>query len=130
MHAAIFSRREDIAALCRQFGVKRLDLFGSAAEGSFDPLRSDFDFLVDLGERPSAAYVDAYFGLHESLEQLLGRPVDLVTERSVTNPICAKASCSRGSRCMAIEAKAYLADMIAAADRIAAIARPPAWISA
>lgn len=86
MHAAIFSRREDIAALCRQFGVKRLDLFGSAAEGSFDPLRSDFDFLVDLGERPSAAYVDAYFGLHESLEQLLGRPVDLVTERSVTNP--------------------------------------------
>ena len=86
MHAAILSRREDIAALCRQFGVKRLDLFGSAADGSFDPLRSDFDFLVDLGERPSAAYVDAYFGLHESLERLLGRPVDLVTERSVTNP--------------------------------------------
>ena len=86
MDAAISSRREDIAALCRQFGVKRLDLFGSAAGGEFDPLRSDFDFLVDLGERSSAAYVDAYFGLHESLERLLGRPVDLVTERSVTNP--------------------------------------------
>ena len=86
MDATISSRREDIAALCRQFGVKRLDLFGSAAGGEFDHLRSDFDFLVDLGERSSAAYVDAYFGLHESMERLLGRPVDQVTERSVTNP--------------------------------------------
>lgn len=86
MDAAISSRREDIAALCRRFGVKRLDLFGSAASGGFDPRHSDFDFLVDLGEQPSAAYVEAYFGLQESLATLLGRPVDLVTDRSLTNP--------------------------------------------
>ncbi len=86
MDAAISSRRKDIAALCRRFGVQRLDLFGSAASGSFDPRRSDFDFLVDLGEQSSAAYVEAYFGLQESLESLLGRPVDLVTDRSLTNP--------------------------------------------
>lgn len=86
MDTAISSRREDIAALCRRFGVQRLDLFGSAASGGFDPRRSDFDFLVDLGEQSSAAYVEAYFGLQESLESLLGRPVDLVTDRSLTNP--------------------------------------------
>jgi len=86
MDASITVRREDISALCRLFGVKRLDLFGSAATGNFDPQQSDFDFMVDLGERSSAAYVDAYFGLQESLEKLLGRPVDLVTEQSVTNP--------------------------------------------
>ena len=90
MDASITVRRGDIAALCRLFGVKRLDLFGSAATGNFDPQRSDFDFMVDLGERSSAAYVDAYFGLQESLEKLLGRPVDLVTERSVTNPYLRK----------------------------------------
>jgi len=86
MDATVLSRSKDIAALCRRFGVKRLDLFGSAASGGFDPSRSDFDFLVDLGEQASAAYVDAYFGLQESLEGLLGRPVDLVTDRSLTNP--------------------------------------------
>ena len=86
MDAAIESRREEIAGLCRRFGVKRLDLFGSAVSGGFDPRSSDFDFLVDLGEQSSAAYVEAYFGLQESLEGLLGRPVDLVTDRSLTNP--------------------------------------------
>lgn len=91
MDTAIDAHLSDIEALCRRFGVKRLDLFGSAAGDRFDPSRSDFDFLVDLGEQPSAAYVDAYFGLQESLEQLLGRPVDLVTEPSLTNPYLRKS---------------------------------------
>lgn len=91
MDTAIGAHLSDIEALCRRFGVRRLDLFGSAAGDRFDPSRSDFDFLVDLGEQPSAAYVDAYFGLQESLEQLLGRPVDLVTEPSLTNPYLRKS---------------------------------------
>lgn len=37
-----------IAELCRRFGVRRLDLFGSAAMGRFDPQRSDLDFLVEF----------------------------------------------------------------------------------
>jgi len=86
MESAVADRRRDIEALCRRFGVRRLDLFGSAAGGSFDPATSDFDFLVDLGDQPQGAYADAWFGLRESLEALLGRPVDLVTEGSITNP--------------------------------------------
>ena len=35
--------------LCRQFGVQRLDVFGSAAGEAFDPQRSDIDFVVDFG---------------------------------------------------------------------------------
>ena len=49
--------RAEIAALCRQFHVLRLDLFGSAArEVDFDPARSDVDLLVtfDPAARPSA----------------------------------------------------------------------------
>ena len=33
-----------LQALCRRFGVRRLDLFGSAATGRFDPALSDLDF--------------------------------------------------------------------------------------
>ena len=51
-----------LPALCRRFGVRRLDLFGSAATGRFDPTRSDLDFLVVFEEIPPTAYADAYFG--------------------------------------------------------------------
>ena len=49
----IESHRAEIAQLCARFGVHRLELFGSAATGAFDPARSDVDFLVefDAGRR-------------------------------------------------------------------------------
>ena len=66
--------------------VYRCSPYGDWKMGTFDPATSDFDFMVDLGEQAPGAYADAWFGLRESLEALLGRPVDLVTEGSVTNP--------------------------------------------
>lgn len=75
----------ELADLCRRYGVRRLDLFGSAATGAFDPSRSDVDFLVEFDEDPTRLF-DRYFGLKESLEALFGRPVDLVTESSLVNP--------------------------------------------
>ncbi|MGC8475387.1 MAG: nucleotidyltransferase family protein [Acetobacteraceae bacterium] len=79
-------RRAEIAVRCRQFHVRRLDLFGSAArEVDFDPARSDVDLLVtyDPGRRPS---VFEHPNLRDALAALLGRPVDLVTEGTVRNP--------------------------------------------
>lgn len=81
----IEQRKIDLQALCRQFGVRRLDLFGSAATES-DLAARDLDFLVDLGELPPTEYAEAYFGLLEALEQMFSRPVDLVTAPSVRNP--------------------------------------------
>lgn len=75
----------ELAELCRRFGVRRLDLFGSAATGAFDPDRSDVDFLVEFDDDPARLF-DRYFGLKESLEALYGRPVDLVTGGSLRNP--------------------------------------------
>lgn len=72
--------------LCRRFKVRRLDLFGSAAKGTFNPQASDLDFLVSLDDSSPAEYTDNYFGLANELERLFGRRVDLVTERSVRNP--------------------------------------------
>ena len=44
----IDNRREQIADLCRRHGIRRLDVFGSAATGSFDPASSDVDFLAEF----------------------------------------------------------------------------------
>ena len=82
MIAEIALRREEVRALCRRFGVRRLALFGSAARDDFDPERSDLDFLYEFEAKPPGGYADAFFGLKESLESLFGRPVDLVAAES------------------------------------------------
>lgn len=66
----ITSNRVDIAQLCEQFGVRRLDLFGSAASNRFTD-DSDLDFVVDFADR-SPGYAMRYLHLAESLETLLG----------------------------------------------------------
>ena len=71
--------------LCRRHGVVRLELFGSAAAGRDDPSRSDLDFLVEFSPLPAGTYPDAYFGLLEGLQQMFGRPVDLVVASAIRN---------------------------------------------
>ncbi len=75
-----------LSALCRRFRVRRLDRFGSAGTGRFDPALCDLDFLVEFEPVEPVVYADAYFGLREGLISLFGRPVDLVTEASLANP--------------------------------------------
>lgn len=75
-----------IAELCRRFGVRRLDLFGSAATGRFDPELSDLDFLVEFAETPRGGLSSPYFLLLEALEALFQRKVDLLTIAALKNP--------------------------------------------
>lgn len=86
MTNVIDQHRDEVAALCRRAGARRLDVFGSAVRADFDQATSDLDFLVEFDDLPPAKYADAYFALKESLESLFGRPVDLVTEGSLENP--------------------------------------------
>lgn len=79
------AHREQIARLCARYGVRRLDLFGSAATGAFDRARSDVDLLVEFGPPPGMTPFDQYFGLKESLEALFGREVDLVMSGASQN---------------------------------------------
>ena len=78
--------RAQIEALCRRHQVRRLDLFGSAAAGAFDPARSDVDLLVEFEPDARGQTLDTYFGLREALEALFGRRVDLVMLGAVRNP--------------------------------------------
>ena len=71
-----------LADICRRHGVTRLEIFGSAARGDFDPARSDADFLVTF--QPVVRNdIGALDDLRESLEELLGRPVDLVERETI-----------------------------------------------
>lgn len=86
MIAEIDDQKQSIAALCRKHKVRRLEVFGSAADGTFDPDHSDLDFLVEFDELKSAGRADAYFGLWEDLGKLFGRKVDLVEPGAMRNP--------------------------------------------
>jgi len=86
MHPEVARHQEALERLCRQFHVRRLELFGSAATGSFRPGESDVDFLVEFEPVPFGTYVDTYFGLLEALEDLFGRPIDLVVASAIKNP--------------------------------------------
>lgn len=86
MNNIILEHRSDIVKLCREFHVKRLELFGSATKKDFEPERSDVDFLVEFAALPTGSYASAFFGLKAALEQLFGRSVDLVVASSIRNP--------------------------------------------
>jgi predicted nucleotidyltransferase len=87
MHAAIADKKEELAELCRRYGVTRLEVFGSAARGTdFDPQTSDVDFLVEFRPSRGPAPFDQFFDLADALRQTLGRPVDLVESGVIDNP--------------------------------------------
>ena len=86
MEPSITQCSDEITALCRRHRVRRLEVFGSALDDRFDPQHSDVDFLVEFEPLAEGQYADAYFGLKEALELLLGRPVDLVMTQAIRNP--------------------------------------------
>lgn len=76
--------KPEISGLCKNLGVNRLDLFGSATGDDFRP-DSDVDVLVQF-DRSGGELFDRYFELKERLEELLGKAIDLVVEDAITNP--------------------------------------------
>ena len=87
MNSVIEQNKNKLAQECLRYGVQRLELFGSAARGDFDGTRSDFDFIVSFADRSPGTYADRYLDFTAAVENLLGRRVDMLTERSIRNPI-------------------------------------------
>ncbi|MFZ4116434.1 MAG: nucleotidyltransferase family protein [Chthoniobacterales bacterium] len=77
----------EIRALCERYGVERMSLFGSATTEKFSPETSDVDCLVKFFDSDKRGIVNRYWELTQGLEHTLQHPVDLLTERSVKNPI-------------------------------------------
>lgn len=76
--------REAVATACRDFGVKRLDAFGSVVRGTATQA-SDLDLVVEFRE-PASHTAKRFFGLLHRIEDTLGCEVDLLTLRSIRNP--------------------------------------------
>lgn len=70
--------RSIIAPIARDYGVKRIMLFGSRAKGS-QTEHSDYDFLITKGKITSLL---TYFSFVNSLEDALDTHVDVITDTS------------------------------------------------
>ncbi len=77
--AFLKSRRDEILAVAKKHGVKGVRVFGSVARGEDRP-GSDIDLLVDINPKTSAFDL---MDLRKALETLLGRSVDVVTEKGM-----------------------------------------------
>lgn len=86
LEALLTGRREQVARLCRDLEVCRLQFFGSAVSGKFDPTRSDLDAVAEFADRDKPGIADRYLALAEGLEEIFSRPVDLLTVNAIKNP--------------------------------------------
>lgn len=86
MIALIEQHRARLLDLCRTYDVRRLDVFGSAASGSFDPQHSDIDFAVEFNNFNVHNAADRFLGFLVDLEDLFDREIDLISYRAIRNP--------------------------------------------
>lgn len=91
MPPLIEAHRAQVQELCRRHGVQRLEVFGSAAKGTFAAATSDLDFLVEFQPAPPVTYSRNYFALWRDLEALFGRSVALVESLALRNPYFLRA---------------------------------------
>jgi uncharacterized protein len=78
-----------IIELCDKHKVKELYIFGSMLTNRFSE-SSDVDLLIQFGKVDLMDYFDNYMDLKEELETLLNRPIDLVENQAIRNPIFRK----------------------------------------
>jgi hypothetical protein len=74
------SKREDILRIADKYGAYNVRIFGSVARGESDD-ESDIDLLVDMEQGRSLLDLG---GLTIDLEELLGRKVDVITEKGMS----------------------------------------------
>lgn len=72
---------EALGSFCRQRGIARLELFGSALGDNFRD-DSDVDLLATLRGDTHPTLLD-WADMQEKLAELFGRPVDLVSRRAI-----------------------------------------------
>jgi predicted nucleotidyltransferase len=85
MQRLISDNIERIKTLCITHNVQSLFAFGSVCTDNFND-QSDIDLLISFKPMDYGDYADTYFDLADKFEDLFQRPVDLVTDKSLSNP--------------------------------------------
>ena len=71
--------------LCKRYNVRSLFAFGSVCTDKFNK-KSDIDLLVSFAAMAPADYAENYFDVADKFEQIFQRRVDLITDKSLSNP--------------------------------------------
>ncbi len=86
MQQLIEKQKKELIAICQALNIKRLYVFGSVVSDKFRE-DSDIDFLISFSDNLTVdEYTQNYFTLHYKLRELFGREIDIVTERTLSNP--------------------------------------------
>jgi uncharacterized protein len=85
MNRIITDNIGELKRLCNIYGVKSMYAFGSVCTDKFNE-NSDIDFLISFDNLSIEQYTDNYFDLHYKLQDLFGRKIDLLTDKSLSNP--------------------------------------------
>jgi predicted nucleotidyltransferase len=85
MVARIPLDRDRIADFCRRWKIRELSLFGSVLRDDFGP-HSDVDVLVEFDADEQWTLLDVA-QMNIELQDLFGRPVDLVERKAIRNPL-------------------------------------------
>jgi hypothetical protein len=76
---------DTIKKLCEFYKVKTLFAYGSVCTDKFND-ESDIDLLISFDNLEYSVYADNYFAIANKFEELFKRPVDLITDKSLSNP--------------------------------------------
>ncbi len=86
MNQLLENKKDDLRSICKEMKVQSLYAFGSVVTERFSDT-SDIDFLISFRENLSVEeYTENYFALHYKLKDLFQRNIDLLTERTLSNP--------------------------------------------
>ena len=85
MNKIVIDRIDELKQLCNTFNVKSMYVFGSVCTDKFND-QSDIDLLIAFNSMDYGDYADSYFSLADKFEELFKRPVDLITDKSLSNP--------------------------------------------
>jgi predicted nucleotidyltransferase len=85
MNSIVTKRLNELKTLCDLYKVKSMHVFGSVCTDKFNE-NSDIDILISFDNLSIEEYTDNYFELHYKLQELFGRKIDLLTDKSLSNP--------------------------------------------
>ena len=85
MNRIIADKKHCIEKLCLEYNVKTLYAFGSVCTENFT-VKSDVDLLIAFNTMDYGDYADSFFKIADEFEELFHRPVDLITNNSLSNP--------------------------------------------
>jgi predicted nucleotidyltransferase len=90
MNRIITENIEKIKEYCKKYKVKELYAVGSVVSDRFSE-NSDIDLLIKFDNISIEEYTDNYFTLHKLFGKIFKRKIDLITEKSLSNPFFIKS---------------------------------------